>query len=71
MDIIPPKRRYTIYGGIRLSIDAGREYYLFGHPARSHSRMRVQLMASARHAIDSRDASLLPSPMGMYVRTIT
>ena len=31
--------------------------------------MRVQLMASARHAIDSRDASLLP--MDMYVRTIT
>ena len=32
----------------------------FGRPARRHSRMRLQLMASARHAIDSRDASLLP-----------
>ena len=42
---------------------------LFGRPARRHSRMCVQLMASARHAIDSRDASLLP--MGMYMRTIT
>ena len=31
--------------------------------------MRVQLMASARHAIDSRDASLLL--MDMYVRTFT
>ena len=37
---------------------------LFGRPARIHSRMRVQLMASARHAIDSRDASLLPMPYG-------
>ena len=36
----------------------------FGRPARRHSRMRVQLMASARHAIDSRDASLLPMPYG-------
>ena len=42
---------------------------LFGRPARRHSRMRVQLMPSARHAIDSRDAFLLP--MGMYVRTMT
>ena len=37
---------------------------LFSSPARRHSRMRVQLMASARHAIDSRDASLLPTPYG-------
>ena len=33
------------------------------------ARMHVQLMASARHAIDSRDASLLP--MGMYVHHMT
>ena len=37
---------------------------LFGRPARRHSRMRVQLMASDRHTIDSRDASLLPMPYG-------
>ena len=37
---------------------------LFGRPARRHSRMRVQLMASARHAIGSRDVSLLPMPYG-------
>ena len=32
---------------------------ILGHPARRHSRMRVQLMASARHAIERRDASPL------------
>ena len=32
---------------------------LLSPPARRHSRIRVQLMASARHVIDRRDASLL------------
>ena len=31
---------------------------LFGRQARRHSRMRVQLMARSRHAIDSRDFSI-------------
>ena len=41
-----------------------KDLCLFDRPARRHSLMRVQLMASVRHAIDSRDASLLPIPYG-------
>ena len=39
---------------------------LLGCPARRHSCTCMQLMASTRHAIDSRDASLLP--WACYVR---